>query len=153
MRPFPKWMLWISSVLTGLTGIVYWWMDTQMEPVSEWAVINHPLQPFVLKAHIVAAPLLVFAVGLIGVDHIWRHFRGTVPRGRASGLSSMFVIAPMVLSGYLIQAITHAGWLAAMVWLHLVGGAVYIFALGVHQVAVKKRRLTLPVVSERAQRR
>ena len=58
MNAFRKRLLLGSSALTGLTGIGYWWMDTMLEPMNEWAVINHPLQPWMLKAHIVVAPVM-----------------------------------------------------------------------------------------------
>lgn len=41
--------------------MVYWWMKNRMEPLDAWAAINHPLQPWMLKAHILVAPLMVFA--------------------------------------------------------------------------------------------
>lgn len=140
MRPFQKWLLWTSSLVAGVSGVVYWWMDHMMEPLNEWAVINHPLQPWVLKAHILSAPVLVFAVGLIATDHIWRHFRNAVRPGRRSGISTMGVVAPMVLTGYLIQAVTHPGWLTFLAWMHLACGVVYVLALLLHQVALRRWR-------------
>lgn len=136
MRPTAKWLLWITSALTGLTGAVYWWMDTMMEPVDEWAVINHPLQPWVLKAHLLVAPVLVFSVGVIATEHIWKHFRNAVRQGRRSGLGAMLVVGPMILSGYLLQTLTQPTWLEAMAWLHLGTGTVYLAALVTHRVAV-----------------
>lgn len=132
MSPFQRWLLWGSSLATGVTGLVYWWMKNRMEPVDPWAVINHPLQPWVLKAHILVAPVMVFAVGLIAGEHIWRHWRQGVKAGRRSGLTAMWVFVPMVLSGYLIQAVTHTGWLQALVWTHLATGILYLVGLVGH---------------------
>lgn len=140
MSDFQKWLLWGSSGATGLTGAVYWWMEHMMEPMSEWAVINHPLQPWTLKAHIVVAPLMVLAVGMISLDHIWKHYHGRVRRARTSGVATMSVIAPMILSGYLIQAVTHAGWLTALVWAHVVTGVLYSVGLAWHKLALRGRR-------------
>lgn len=139
MKPFPRWCIWIGSILSGLSGLVYWWMDHMMEPLGEWAVINHPLQPWVLKAHIVTAPLLVFAIGLIAMDHIWKQYRLGIEAARRSGLSAMFVFGPMVVSGYVIQAVTAPAWLSALGWLHLGTGLVYLLGLGIHQVVVPRR--------------
>jgi len=141
VRPFARWMVWTSSVGTLLTGLVYWWMDHMMEPVDEWAVINHPLQPWVLKAHILVAPTLVFAVGLIATEHIWKHFRNSVRVGRGTGVTTMLVVAPMIVSGYLIQALTSESWLAVLGWVHVGTGVVFGMAVGLHQVATRKRRL------------
>ncbi len=132
MSLFKRWLLWGSSVATGVTGLVYWWMVNRMEPVDPWAAVNHPLQPWVLKAHILVAPALVFAMGLIAGEHIWRHWRQGVRAGRRSGLLSMWLFVPMVVSGYLIQAVTHAGWLEALAWAHLATGTFYLVGFAAH---------------------
>jgi len=141
MKPYVKWLLWMSSIATALTGVVYFWMDRMLLPVDEFAIINHPLQPLVLKAHILVAPLLVFAIGVIAIDHIWKYFRGTIRRARRTGVSTMWPIAPMVLSGYLIQAITQEAWLVAIAWVHIGTGLLYVATLVGHQVAVRRSRL------------
>jgi hypothetical protein len=132
MRPFPRWLLWTSSLLTGATGLVYMYMKYMLEPMDTWAVINHPWQPAVLKLHIVVAPVMVFAVGLIWMDHVWRHFRQGVRAGRRSGVVAMAVLAPMVFTGYLIQAVTHVGWLQALAWTHIATGTIYLLGLAAH---------------------
>ena len=141
MKPFAKWLVWASSIATALTGVVYFWMDRMMSPVDEFAVINHPLQPLVLKAHILVAPVLVFAIGVIAIDHIWKYFRGTIRRARRTGLGAMWPVLPMVVTGYLIQAVTHATWLEVVAWAHIVGGVAYALGLAAHQVAVRRSRL------------
>ena len=139
MKPFPRLCIWIGSAVSGASGLVYWWMDHMMEPVSEWAVINHPLQPWVLKAHIVTAPLLVFAIGMIAMDHIWKQYRLGISAGRRSGVSAMWVFVPMVLSGYLIQSVTSPAWLSALAWLHLGSGLAFLLGLAIHHRVVPKR--------------
>jgi hypothetical protein len=134
---FQKWLLWATSALTGITGLVYWWMKDMMQPLDEFAIINHPLQPWILKAHIVVAPLMVFAVGLIAAGHIWKQYKRPVASGRISGLASMWVLGPLIMTGYLIQVVTHVGWLEALAWAHLGGGAVYLGALVAHHQAVR----------------
>lgn len=141
MKPFAKWLVLLSSVATGVTGLVYLWMDRMLEPMGEFAAINHPLQPFVLKAHILVAPVLVFALGVIGVDHIWRYFRGTMHRARRSGVSATWVIVPMVVTGYLIQAVTAPLWLEGLAWTHIATSVFYLGALAAHQLAVRRLRL------------
>ena len=79
MSSVQRWLVWTSSILTFFTGVVYWWMKNGMEPVDAWAVINHPLQPWMLKAHILVAPVAVFAVGFVA-----GHYR----RGRSQLLVS-----------------------------------------------------------------
>lgn len=137
MTRFQKWLLWGSAGATGVTGLVYWWMQDMMEPLSEWAVINHPLQPWVLKAHILVAPVLVFALGLVTTDHIWKHFRSRVVRARRSGVITLAVLIPMIVSGYLIQGVTHESWLAALSWSHLATGVVFLLGAGAHAMAIR----------------
>ena len=133
MKSFPRWLLIVSSLVTGVTGLVYFWMKHFLVPTDPFAVVGHPLEPWMLKAHIVAAPVLVFALGLITVDHIWKHYRCLVPAGRRSGIVAMWMIVPMVVTGYLIQVVTSVGWLAALAWTHLGVGIVYLVGLLAHQ--------------------
>lgn len=140
MKPFQKWLVWTSSLLTALTGLVYFWMEHALQPIDPWAVVNHPWQPLVLKAHILVAPVLVFAVGLIAGEHVWRHFRQRVRAGRRSGLLAMAVFVPMVVSGYLIQAITHTVWLEVVVWTHVAAGVFYAVGLALHHRVFRNGR-------------
>jgi len=104
-----------------------------------YAVINHPLQPLILKIHIVTAPLLVFAIGAVFIGHIWEQWRAGLRRGRISGLATLLTFAPMVFSGYLIQSVTHESWLSAMVVVHLVTGGAFLLGFLAHQVALALR--------------
>jgi hypothetical protein len=139
MRPFQKWLLIYTSALTGLTGVVYLWMDRMMLPIDEFAVINHPLQPWVLKAHIIVAPALVFAIGLIATDHVWKHYRTRERRARRTGSTAMWVLPPMILSGYLIQATTRPTLLAVVAWTHIATGVLYLAAVAAHQLVMSRR--------------
>lgn len=139
MSTFEKWSVWVTSVLVGLTGIGYFWTKYLVQPTDPFAVVNHPLQPWFLKAHILVSPLLLLAVGAILVHHIWNHFRQGVSKGRKSGIVTAIVFLPMVATGYLIQAVTAQGWLEAMAISHIVLGFVYLVGIGLHQVAVQLR--------------
>jgi hypothetical protein len=139
MSFFERAMLWGSSLLVGVSGVVYAAMKYLMSSDDPYAVINHPLQPLILKIHIVTAPLLVFAIGAVFVRHIWEQWRAGLRRGRISGLATLLTFAPMVLSGYLIQSVTHESWLTAMVVVHLVTGGAFLLGLVVHQIALAVR--------------
>ncbi len=138
MSRFERWAVWTTSLLTVATGLAYLWLKYGLEPAEPWAVINHPLQPVVLKAHIVVSPLLLFAIGMIATRHIWRHWRSGVGWGRRSGVTTVLATAPMVLTGYLIQVVTAAPLLAVAQWIHVGTGVVFALGLGVHQVVVKQ---------------
>jgi hypothetical protein len=138
MSLFEKWSVLSTSLVTAVTGIVYFWMKYFMESTEPWAVVNHPWQPWVLKAHILVAPLLVFAVGSIAVRHIWKHFRGRVAWGRRTGLTTAIALAPMVLSGYLIQAVTADEWLRAIAISHIAVSFVYTVGVAAHAWVIRR---------------
>lgn len=145
MNRFEKWSVLVTAALTALTGIAYFGFKYLMTPEEPWAVINHPLQPWVLKAHILVAPLLVFSVGMIALRHIWQHFRRGVRWGRRSGLTAAVPLAPMIVSGYLIQAIPDEGWLRVAALVHIGFSFLFTAGIAVHAVvaAPKARPMTV----------
>ena len=142
MTAFERWAVWSTSVATLVTGTVYLWMKYLMTSEDPLAVVNHPLQPYILKLHILVAPLLVFAIGVVALRHVWRHMKGKTGPGRRSGLLTVVVLGPMIMSGYLIQAITHQGWIEAMAISHIGTGLLFGLGLLAHQFAAggKKAR-------------
>lgn len=132
MTTFERWSVWTTSLLTVATGVGYFWTKYLVTSPDPYAVVNHPLQPFFLKAHIVVSPLLLFALGLIAVRHVWKHFRSGVQWSRKSGLTAALSVVPMVLTGYLIQVLSSAGWVQAMAVAHVAFGALYAVGAGLH---------------------
>lgn len=128
--------MWITAAVVGVTGIALAWMEYLLPPVDPWAVIHHPLQPLTLKLHIVTAPFLVFAIGMIALRHVWRHFRSGMSRGRRTGVVTALSVVPMVVSGYLVQVITDERWLLIVALLHLALGVAYLGGLLVHQLVL-----------------
>jgi hypothetical protein len=144
MTRFERWAVWSTSILTALTGVVYPWMKYFVVNDDPFAVVNHPLQPAVLKAHILVAPLLTFAIGLVAVRHIWRHIQARVLRGRRSGLATAFMVAPMILTGYVVQAVTGEGLLRAMALSHIGFGVIYALGLVAHGFVMRSPRRPQP---------
>lgn len=140
MNRFEKWSVLVSATATAATGAAYFGIEYFFEPSDPWAVINHPLQPWLLKAHILVAPLLVFAVGMIAVRHVWEHFRRSVRLGRRTGLLTAAVFAPMVVTGYLIQSVTVEAWLEPIAWAHIGASVVFSAGIAAHAAVVLRRR-------------
>lgn len=138
MTRFERWSVWITTILTAVTGAGYFWAKYLTGPAEGWAVVNHPLEPWFLKAHILVSPLLLFAVGMIVLRHVWRHFRSGLPWGRRSGLLTGIALAPMVVTGYLIQVTTSVGWVRAMAIAHIVFGFLFLVGIGLHQLATRR---------------
>jgi hypothetical protein len=138
VSPFERWSILITAALVTVTGLVYAWMKYLFAPVEPWSVINHPLQPLVLKLHILTAPLLVFALGLIAVRHVWTHIRERVRTGRRSGWSLALTATAMIVTGYLIQAVTHERWLFWLAMAHLATGTGFAGTVLLHQVMTRR---------------
>ena len=75
MSRLEAWTLHAATLAVGGTGLVYAWMLYLLKPSDPYAVVNHPWQPGVQHLHVLTAPLLVFAAGVIWRAHVWRRFR------------------------------------------------------------------------------
>ena len=124
----------LAVAAAGITGLVYAWLRYFVEPTDEFALVNHPAEPWLKSLHILLVPLLLVAFGLVFRDHIWFKLRsGLLPR-RRTGLVLAAMFAPMVLSGYLLQVSGDPGlrqfWLVA----HLISSFVWLPFYGIHQL-------------------
>lgn len=147
MTRYERWLLWTSSALVGLTGVVYAWMKYVLRGDDPYAVVHHPLQPLVLKLHILAAPCLVFALGVVFTRHVVRQWSAGGSDGRTSGFGIVATVVPMVISGYLLQALSSESWLFRVAMLHVGASLLYLSGLGVHQIAAwraARRRAARP---------
>jgi O-antigen/teichoic acid export membrane protein len=114
---------------------------TRLDGGEEW-------QPQVQHLHILVAPLLVFAVGMVWQRHIWSHWSKGVRKSRRTGLSMALTLVPMVVSGYLIQTAVDGGWRKAWVIVHLIASGLWLAGYLAHQVPVLwawLRRRAVPV--------
>jgi hypothetical protein len=134
VTPVERWLLWVSGAATTVTGLVYLWMKYLLTGSDPYSAVNHPLQPLVLKLHILVAPVLVFALGVFTVRHIWPQVVSGHPVARRSGLTTALVAGPMVLTGYLIQALTDEGWLRVVAWAHITTGIGFAAGVVLHRI-------------------
>lgn len=141
MSRFERWMLHGSNLLVGGTGLVYAWMIYLSRPADPYALVNHPWQPHAQHLHVLFAPLVVFAAGLVWHRHIWSHFRRGVRGRRRSGLSLLLTLVPMVASGYLIQTAVDGGWRQVWVGVHLAASGMWLLAYAGHQVPLLSSQL------------
>jgi hypothetical protein len=143
---FESWTIHLSTLLVGGTGLIYAWMVYWVHSPDPYAVVNHPLQPQVQHWHVLFAPLLVFAVGLIWQRHVWSHWQRNPKNGKKSGRGMVFTLVPMVASGYLIQTAVDGSWRKAWVIVHLLASALWLAGYLAHQLPLvwswlKNRRL------------
>jgi len=123
--------------VTALSGVVYIYMKRFMETDDPWAVINHPLEPWLLKLHVLSAPAMLFAFGLIATNHIWRSLKSNIPTGRKSGVLATYTFFPLVLTGYLIQVVIDELSLEILSWSHLGLGILCTWAVLAHRYVLK----------------
>ena len=130
----------LANLLVGGTGLVYAIMRYFMKPAGEWAVVNHPWQPLLQHLHVLSAPLLVFACGLIWKRHVMGNLRRERRGGATSGPGLLLTFVPMALSGYLIQTTTGESWRQIWIVTHLVSSSVWILAFAGHLAAAYRPR-------------
>jgi len=123
----------LANALVGVTGAVYAVMRYFMTPADEWAVVNHPWQPHVQHLHVLVAPLMVFAVGLIWSRHVSSRLRNG-REGRGTGLGLLVAFVPMVVSGYLIQVAVEPSWRSAWIGVHLASSALWLVVFVAHRI-------------------
>ena len=114
------------------SGAVYAWMAWIAEPADEFAVVNHPWQPTTRDLHLLTAPLLVFACGLLWRTHVWERLREGFRERRASGRALALGLAPMVASGYLLQVAVDPFWRSVWVWTHGVVSVLWAATYAIH---------------------
>ena len=131
-------LLQLSLLGMALTGVVFAWMKYFMKSDDPFAVVNHPWQPHMMTAHVLLGPVAVFAIGWVFGNHIWPAYRGGAPN-RASGIVSMLFIAPMTLSGYLMQVAVADATRKAFAISHWVAVTFFVIAYVVHLVHLSSR--------------
>ncbi len=139
MNALERRWLQLATVLVGGTGIGYAVVRYLIRSDDPWTVVNHPSQPHLQHLHVLTAPLLVFAVGLIWHAHALVHRREGRPWRRQSGLALWLVFWPMVASGYALQVGVDPQWRSVWMWTHVVTGGLWIVAFVVHRFARPRR--------------
>jgi len=129
-----RFWLHLAVALTAITGIVFAVMKYLMKPSDEFAVVNHPLQPHMLAAHVVIAPILVFLLGWTFSNHMLPRLRFGDGTNKRTGIAALALIAPMTLSAYLLQISTNDTLRAAMAWAHGISSAVFVLAYLIHLI-------------------
>lgn len=141
MNPFERTLLNVSTGLVALTGGVYFYMKYLMTGDDPYSVVHHPLQPHALSVHVLLAPVLVFALGLITREHIIGYLlEARQRRGRATGIVAVSLAAPMIVSGYLMQVLTDPGPRRVLSVIHLAGGGLYVLLFLGHLAACRNVR-------------
>ena len=134
MKPWEIRLSHISTLLVSVSGLAYFWMKYAMQTDDPFSIVNHPWQPAMLSLHLMAAPVLVFVIGLMVQSHIQKKLRSGSASNRGSGLLSMAALPLMIVSGYMLQIVTAPWLLSIALGLHLVSSSIFVITYLVHQV-------------------
>ena len=126
MTSAQSWIVHASNLLVGGTGVAYGWMRYFIESDDPYSVVNHPWQPHAQHLHILCAPLLVFAAGLLWSGHVTHHYQGRQKHRRRTGISLALLLCPMIVSGYAIQVSVEDSWRTIWVVLHVATSVAWI---------------------------
>jgi hypothetical protein len=114
-------------------------MKYAMSSDDPFSLINHPLEPFMLKAHILIAPVLVLVFGMMLESHIRRRFSDAAPSQRRSGLLAVISFVPMALSGYALQVVSNPTAANVALATHLGASLVFCWVYGRHLVGYRRK--------------
>ena len=131
---YGKWLLILSNILVGGTGVVYGVMRYLLTTSDPYAIANHPWQPHFQHLHILTAPLLIFALGIFWMSHISTNLRSSGAKGRLSGITMLLTVVPMVMSGYFIQTAISEAWRLVWIWVHGLASLAWLVHFCVHSV-------------------
>jgi len=132
MRVLERWSLRIGFAVGVVTGVVYGWVRYLGAVKGEFGLEPSPWQPFWQHAHVLAAPVLLFALGVAVRGHVQGMLGHGVRRGRRSGLVLLTLLGPLVLGGYAVQVVTTAGLRNALGWIHAALGALFAALYAIH---------------------
>lgn len=129
----------VATLLVASTGLVYGWMCYFAVSEDEFAIVNHPWQPELQHAHVLVAPVFVFALGWIWPQHVWRSIRSGRRSHRKSGLLLATLVVPMIASGYFIQISTDELWRTTWIWTHVVTSVLWVLGYALHWTLSRAR--------------
>jgi hypothetical protein len=140
MTRLEKILLHGGTLLVGATGLAYAIFKYLMTNDDPFSAVNHPLQPWALALHVLAAPALVFGVGIMFKDHMLGKMKNGAPdRAKRAGLSTLLLFVPMVVTGYLIQVLSAEIPRRWSIWLHIGLGIGYMVLYAGHLASAPSR--------------
>ncbi len=126
--------LHLTVALTAVTGVVFAVMKYFLKSDDEFSVINHPLQPHMLAAHVVVAPFVLFFLGWTFSNHILPKYRFGNGKNRRTGIGAALLIVPMALSGYLLQVSVDETLRDVMAWAHWITSGIFVIGYVIHLI-------------------
>ena len=146
MKRWEAWWNHAALAAVSMTGIVYGVFKYFVANPDPDSRAGHPLQPFFLKAHLLAAPFALIGIGLLLHRHALSRMRRGERQGRRTGGLILWLIEPVALSGVLIQVLVEPHAVRWTGWTHAALGALFVVGYALHP----KRRSAAPVLQPAA---
>lgn len=122
----------LSALTTILTGLGHGWLKYGHQRMGEFGPEPFWAQGWLLRAHVLVAPLLVFTLGVLVRGHLLPSLQAKQPGGRTTGIALATILAPMILSGYGVQVCVDPTWRTVLAWLHGTFSLLFLVAYGAH---------------------
>jgi positive regulator of sigma E activity len=127
----------LATLLAAVSGATYALFRYVLERGEPPFVEIHPLEPLALEIHVLAVPLLVFAVGWIFQEHVVQKLTDGEQR-RASGAVLLLLVLVLAASGYGRTVADEERTRVVLAWTHGLSGALWVLLLVIH-VALARR--------------
>ena len=132
MRPWEHRSFTVATAIVAVTGLVYLYMEFFMQTDDPFALVNHPWQPSMLGAHVIAAPVLVLFFGMLFRSHTLKKLASPLRSNRRTGWTSLISFGSMASSGYLLQIVTSPMLNDALVVIHIVTSLLFVAGYAIH---------------------
>lgn len=131
---------WASTILSTLSGVgffIFKYLFTNDDPFS---AINHPWQPWMLRAHVLSAPVFIFIMGIVVYSHVMPRYQSKTSCGRKTGISNLVFLLVLGISGYLLPVFSSKSWHDSTAWLHIGLGFLFAACLASHLIVTWKHQ-------------
>jgi hypothetical protein len=135
----------ISNFLVVSTGLLLAWNKYFATSTDPYSSASSPWQIRSYNAHILTAPILVFAIALIWNRHIWPRWKNGTVREFGwlkinTGRLLMFLIVPMIWSGYGLQITADELWRKILITVHLVTSGAWTLGFVLHLIKARAKK-------------
>ncbi len=124
-----------------ITGLAYlYFRDFVPRSDATFSVVSSPWQSWMIKIHVVLAPVFIFWVGWISITHTMNRLKRKIKRGKKTGLINVGLLSVSIMTGYFIQVITHEIGLKVVSNLHIYISIICFLMVFIHQVVSEKTK-------------
>lgn len=128
------------NYLVVITSFVYFIAKYFLEIEGEWGPETHPLTIIFQKVHILTVPFLVFAVGMIFSNHVWKRIETGYKKSRNSGIFLLILLILMSVTGYLIQITDNQNFREYSAYIHVAVSIIWSVIFSYHHISSNRRR-------------